>query len=282
MWYDRSADMRHLAKPNLARVAAMGLATAVLVATFVVETPAFAQAPSGVTNERALEHLARAQEAFNREDYAAAIPELKSAYALDPDPTLLYAWAQAERFNGDCKRALELYRRYLDTDPPAKQRNLAEANVVDCEAEVGPAAVAGDTPADTGTEVTDPEPEATAPEASTDGPEPKPWFKDWLAPTLAGAGVAAAGTGVAFVILGVQQGEEAPSAVTEMDYLDADDGARTKHTAGWVLVGIGGALIVAGGIRYALLATGPRKSKAKTEQARLRPRFGGTGIAFRF
>lgn len=249
--------------------------------------PVHAAPESVLSNEQAAAHFERAQEAFDREDYAAAIPELKAAYALENNSLLLYAWAQAERFNGDCRRALELYKRYLETDPPDQQRQLAEANVVDCRAELGevppvPPPVGDGEPDPADEEGEGEDTTVVKPPPGEDTAGPKPWYKDWLAPTLAGAGLAVAGTGGALVALGVRQGQDAPSAITEMDYFAEGDSARTKHTAGWVLVGVGGALVVGGAIRYALLALRPRKS-AKT-QARVVPIFGGrsAGLSVRF
>lgn len=267
----------------------------VAMAVVLCSVPVSAAPAAGLSNPRALEHFAAAQEAFDREDYVAAIPELKAAYALEPSPQLLYAWAQAERLTGDCGRALKLYKQYLETGPAEQQRQLAQANIVDCEAEVGGGgAVVAPVPLNDGSgddpvagddaasgDATDNA--ADDPTAGADTPPGgKPWYKDWLAPTLAGTGLVAAGAGGALVALGVQQGRGAPDAITEMDYFDEGDAARGKHTAGWVLIGVGGALIVGGAIRYALVATkGSRKSK---KQARLSPSIGrrSAGLVVRF
>ena len=274
------------------------VAGAVAVALVLTTTPVSAAPAKVIENPEALEHFQRAQEAFDAEDYAAAIPELKSAYALEPNPLLLYAWAQAERFNGDCRRALELYKRYLETGPADKQRQLAEANIVDCEAELGEDAttVGGDTTGDTTSDATGAttgdttgDPTGNGPPKPPKGPgsdEPptKPWYKDWLAPTLGGAGLAAAGTGAALVALAVKQANESADAVTEMDHLDQADAAQGKNAAGWVLIGVGGALLVGAAVRYALLATGPRKSNTPKGQARVLRRISGrgAGLSIRF
>jgi len=274
------------------------MASAVALALALAPMTVSAAPDQVIENPEALEHFQRAQEAFDAEDYAAAIPELKSAYALEPNPLLLYAWAQAERFNGNCRRALELYKRYLETGPADKQRQLAEANVVDCEAELGEDATAagtGDATGDTttdGTDTTDGGGEDTDGGTPPGPPKPpgtdesttKPWYKDWLAPTLGGAGLAAAGTGGALVALAVRQANESADAVTEMDHLDQADAAKGKNTAGWVLIGVGGALLVGAAVRYALLATGPRKSKTPKGQARVLRRISGrgAGLSIRF
>lgn len=245
------------------------------LALLLASLPAAAGPDSVLDSPKASKHFERAQAAFDREDYAAAIPELKAAYALEPNPMLLYAWAQAERFSGNCRRALELYKQFLAFDPAEEQRRLAEANVLDCQAELGEPAPT-ESPTDrtsTGPTSTDPDPPAT-PEA----PAPRaPWYKDWLAPTLGGAGLAMVGGGAALVALSIRQGADSIDAITEMDYLAQGDAARKKHAAGWVLVGMGSALVVGGAIRYALLGLGV--GKAGKSQARVRPGFSGTGAS---
>ncbi|MEM6994475.1 MAG: hypothetical protein AAF721_28425 [Myxococcota bacterium] len=262
------------------------VACAQAIAVALVALPAHAAPESVLENPEARAHFEAAQEAFENEDYAAAIPDLKAAYALEGNPLLLYAWAQAERFSGNCKRALELYKQYLDRGPNDEQRRLAEANIADCQAEVG--GTDPDPPPKDPTDPTDPsgnEDTSTAPAttgATDTPPGGKPWYKDWLAPTLAGAGLLAAGGGGALIALGVRQGRDAPTAVNEMDYFEEGDAARAKHTAGWVLVGVGGALVVGAAIRYALLAAGVGKGGKKT--ARVLPGFGGrsAGLSVRF
>lgn len=100
-----------------------------------VSLPPRAVAPESVLEDpAAIEHFVRGHDAYSRRDYATAISELEAAYAIEPNPLLLYARAQAERFSGNCKTALELYQRFLDADPAEEHRRLTETNVVHCEA----------------------------------------------------------------------------------------------------------------------------------------------------
>src|SRR5688500_7808596 len=64
--------------------------------------------------------------AYARGDFTGAIAAFERGYAIDPAPVFLYAWAQAARYAGDCVAALDLYDRFLESDPPASQRTAAE------------------------------------------------------------------------------------------------------------------------------------------------------------
>ena len=61
-----------------------------------------------------------AQEAFAAKDYAVASQQLERAYMLEPEPELLYPWAQAERNLDRCASAIDLYQKFIDTGPPER------------------------------------------------------------------------------------------------------------------------------------------------------------------
>lgn len=229
-------------------------------------------APEQVLEDReARAHFARAQEHFESEDYEAAIPELKAAYALEPNPMLLYAWAQAERLAGSCTRAVGLYRRFLETEPEAEQRQLAEANLLDCEAEL-PAT----TPAPE-SEPGPPEDDSPPPPPPTDEPT-RHWARDPLGGVLFGLGVAGMASGGVLMGLARRRGTQAPNADVEDDYLALRAEAQRMNAAGIVTLSVGSALLVGGVIRYALVATRGRRSDTA---ARWAPIWTGVGVGLR-
>src|SRR5437868_10645676 len=65
--------------------------------------------------------------------YREAVAAFEASYAVKPLPVLWFNIAQAHRLAGDCARALEAYRRYLDEAPGAANRALAEAFIGDME-----------------------------------------------------------------------------------------------------------------------------------------------------
>jgi len=62
-------------------------------------------------------------------DYEQAIVAYKQAYLIAPSPGLLFNLAQAYRLEGDCSEAASFYRRFLDTDPEAAARKVAELHL---------------------------------------------------------------------------------------------------------------------------------------------------------
>lgn len=237
-----------------------------------------AAAPAGLTDPDAKAHFERAQRAFSEQDYEAAIPELKAAYALEPNPMLLYAWAQAERLAGSCARAVELYRRFLATGPEAEQRQLAEANLLDCEAELPdvPPPQTSDANEDEAAEDPDEgdeEPAAPKPDRPT-----RKWYTDPVGGALAGSGAAFAIAGGA--MMGVARSRVNNLAVAvEDDYLRETTAATRLNTAGIVVLGAGGALLLGAGIRYAIVA---RKGAAASATAwRVQPVWLGRGLGLR-
>jgi tetratricopeptide (TPR) repeat protein len=66
-------------------------------------------------------------------DYARAIAAFQEAYVLAPSPGLLFNLAQAYRLAGDCDDAAWMYRRYLDSNPAAERRVLAETHLAAVE-----------------------------------------------------------------------------------------------------------------------------------------------------
>lgn len=73
-----------------------------------------------------------ASEAFEAKDYERAADALARAHALEPQPQLLYARAQAERLAGSCAKASPLYIEYLDTRPSDDSAALVRWNLSLC------------------------------------------------------------------------------------------------------------------------------------------------------
>src|SRR5687767_12916962 len=67
--------------------------------------------------------------AFGLGRYAEAAEKYESAFALRPDPALLYNAAQAFRLGGNKPRALELYRNYVRLYPDGANANDVRTHV---------------------------------------------------------------------------------------------------------------------------------------------------------
>jgi len=103
---------------------------AILAALAAARPAARAEPPPRPATEKAARaHLAAADRAFRRGDHDEALAHLQAAYAIDPRPEYLIAFAQVYRAMGDPQRAVDACQRYLSTAPDgpraAEARGLA-------------------------------------------------------------------------------------------------------------------------------------------------------------
>jgi hypothetical protein len=175
--------------------------------------------------------------AYQRGDYAIAAHEFELAYAANPDPKLLYAWAQAQRLGGQCDKAVELYRRYVETGPTEEQVSAATTGISLCAEQ---------------TRSKDPPPVKDEPTPPIVEPkrERPPWYTDKIGGGLVIGGVAALAVGTTFLILSSSSADAADSARTRSEFVDKLDEASSRRTIGVVGLGLGAALLAGGAIRY--------------------------------
>jgi tetratricopeptide (TPR) repeat protein len=190
---------------------------------------------------------ARAQRHFEASEWHEAIEALIEAYAEDPDPAYLYARAQVERMSGNCKAAIELYRRFLDSDPLPKQRADTERHIRLCEELLFQSRV---------------EPIPRPPPVPPPTPPVRPPRRDPVGPALLGSGLVAAAAGMTIAIVGDTSRRRAPDAPTEDAY--EDDGRRGTIllATGVSIATVGGALIAGAIARFAVVSRRRRAAVA--------------------
>jgi tetratricopeptide (TPR) repeat protein len=195
---------------------------------------------------QAEQHLEAGKRAYAAADYATASREFEAAYAIDPNPSLLYAWAQSLRLGGRCADAVPIYRLFLDTEPTDQVRGEVDTLIRLCEP-VGPSP--------------DPRPDPPPDRRPPAPPEPRPearrWYRDVLGGTLTIGGVALAGTGAAFLVASKRSEDAANRAELRGDFLELLDEATVRRRVGFVGLGLGAALVAGGIIRYATRGDGP-------------------------
>ncbi len=218
------------------------IAVAPLVITLILSTLTVS-APAGAIDPEAKEHLERGLAGYTAKDYAGAIKDLRLAYALDPRPEILFAWAQAERLYGRCSQASKLYDRFLKSKPSAQQAAAARTGIERCEGQPDT------TPADPeDVEQPAPQPAQEQPEqpaAAAAPPPPRPRV-DAVGLGLLGVGVALGAVGGGLLGAGERKAKQLGDVATYDEYADGSGPVRTLRIAGGVLAGIGGALIVGG------------------------------------
>lgn len=164
-------------------------------------------------------------EHYNAGRYEAAIAEFEAAYAIDPDPQLLFAWAQAERLAKRCSAAVPRYRKYLESKPSTDAVTLATNGISLCEASAKPAPV-----------------EPCANERSV------PWYKDPVGGAVV-AGVVGIGVSIGFFVASSGNRDRADTAQTSAQFEAYLDRATTQRRIGVTFLVVGAGL-VGGGIGY--------------------------------
>lgn len=225
-------------------------------------------------------------EAFAEGRYDDAARILERAYAATPEPPLLFAWAQAERYAGRCDVAVPLYRAYLDSAPPADVSALAREAITAC----------GEDP-DRAAEPEAAEPEATEPAATEPVvtepavPEPvdrrRPAATDAWGHALTWPGLAVSGVGAGLLGEAHRRKAAGERAPTEQAYREAMAGAPGLSRAGIALLAGGGALVVAGVIRFAVVAARGRGDGRPGPRDAARPWYrraaiGAAGVVWTF
>ncbi|HET6585979.1 MAG TPA: hypothetical protein VFG69_21125 [Nannocystaceae bacterium] len=209
-----------------------------------------------------------AQAAFETGDYAVASERLEAAYLIEPEPALLYPWAQAERQLDHCESAIGLYERFLDSDPSERMATAAQGNIERCKAKlaetkepepVDPVPGTDDEPAPVESSDDSSADEAPPP---TDGQRPRS-DKIGVAVGATLLGVGGVGLAIGGTMLGLATGRAKAmrDASSNTRYLELRKQALKLHTAGIAVLAVGGALVAGGIIQLAIV--GAKRKKAK-------------------
>lgn len=205
---------------------------------------------------RAREHFERGAALYQAKDYEGAVAAFEAAYALEPEPQTLFAWAQAERLSGDCESAVKLYQRFLDSGPSLAHARLAAENKALCEVALAtrPKVVAPESTVEhppPSESASPPRPQARpeqtpalVTERSVEAAQRSPGSTRWMGGALCAAGTASLAVGAVFLVrshaaLGRSQ-ESYEAFVTAKE-------SQSQRTLGWLLAGAGG-LLAGGGL----------------------------------
>lgn len=196
------------------------------------------------------------QAAYDAKRYDDAIAAWDKSYALSHLPALVFNLAQAHRLRGDCREAVDAYKRFVELDPASPQRASAEGFVRDLEPCPGGAPV----------EPTPPPHDTTpAQQPSHTTPQPPPPPHRVTAPhtgekvagiVLVGAGAVAAGVGGYFGSQAQSLANEVHAACTPSCAWDSvkakDEEGRNDEQLQYVLYAAGGAAVVTGAVLFVL------------------------------
>lgn len=190
-------------------------------------------------------HVDAAAAAHAAGDFPTALEELAAAYAIDPQPELLFAQGQVLAKLDRCAEAIDFYTRFRATQQDRDARAITQQAIDACKKTLASAP--------------QPQPEPT-PARPAEPPHPpppppardRPFYVDPVGDGLALGGVAAGV--VAGVLYGRARGEldTAERAATLADYQTHVDRAHTDRTVAIVLAAAGAVAIAGGVARFAL------------------------------
>jgi tetratricopeptide (TPR) repeat protein len=209
--------------------------------------------PTAADRKRAGELATESAKHYKRREFEVSVALLRKAYALYPEPNLLYNLARSLEGMGDKRGAVDEYNKYLATAKRVDDRGAIERRVTMLERELAEK----QSPAPT--KPREPKTEAAAPAIEPPGPPLDVPLADPFAPPPEkvtgpsklplipiGVGVAAIGAGITF---GLRARELERSAIKDpvafdasKDYADAVTNARVAN----ILFVAGGAVLAAG------------------------------------
>lgn len=217
----------------------------------------------------AREHYAKGTSYFDLGRYDDAITEYSLAYEAKNEPTLLYNIAQAHRLGNHPAQALRFYKMYLTRLPDAGNRAEVEAKIATLEhvieqqkavqaappqhPEPPPPTAPAPKPEVTTTTTTPAATAATSPPSSDVVANPNAGRSKRIAGiVLAAAGLAVIGGGIATGVLAKQASDKISTENSNHQPYDEAtyNAGKTDQILEGVLIGVGGAALVTGGVLY--------------------------------
>jgi len=211
----------------------------VLVAAMVALPMAAFAGPK--EKEEAQKHIAKATEAHQASNFDVALKELEAAFALDPQPDLLYAIGQVHVKLNNCPVAISYYERFIETKPGPEPTGAANEAIKSCRDQLAAAQPAPVEPTPT------PAVEPTPP------PPPPPAEKrsfDAIGTTLVGLGVVSTIVGVVMYSSAISTLDDAEKAPTYQEHESLVDDAHGQRTLAVIFTAAGVAAIGVGAWHY--------------------------------
>jgi tetratricopeptide (TPR) repeat protein len=181
-------------------------------------------------NAEARAKLGAGNQHFEAKRFSEALVEYQAAYRIDPDPDILFAIAQAERFLGKCHLALPRFREYLASRPDFPIQ--VQSSIADCWRQLPP-----------------PEANKPCPSAPDQAVESGlPWYKNPASGAVV-VGTAGIAIGIGFLFASSTTREQADSEQFSDDFDKKLDEATGERRIGVTFL-VTGAVLAGGGIAY--------------------------------
>lgn len=276
----KNPALRRTGRSSLLRAISVGVALS-LTGPAIVRTAA--AAPSGFENPDAEALYAEGVELFDRGEFEAALEKVEASLAIESTAKSLYAKAQSLNKLDRCREAVPIYNEVLRMlpDKSAARPAVKDALVTCAEkmAEQEDPVVAPPPIEDTATDAAETDPNPGPADEPAPEPTGKKWYADPYAPVLIGVG--AIGVGLGGYYLGQASEENSKQPEQYDEFAAKGERVRKLQVQGGVILGVGGALLLTGVIRYAVLGARGRRNKTAFTPV-LGPRFTGASLTGRF
>jgi tetratricopeptide (TPR) repeat protein len=215
--------------------------------------------------------------AYQKQNYAGAAEAFGRSHGLEPDVETLFAWAQSERQQEHCEKAIELYNKLLEAKLPDENKLVVTEKLGECKK-----IIAAKQPPKPDPVPDKPVPDKPVPDKVVPDPKPKSGgrsrLKDPLGGVLVGFGAIGLGVGGYFLMSGSKANTDAKDADNYVDAEKLTDKAKSHGRIGVISTAVGGALLVGGIVRYATRS----KERRTTISGWLAPSSGGVVALARF
>lgn len=214
--------------------------------------------PARADDSEAKRHFDRGLISYNLQRYTEALEHFQAAYELKPAPQFLFNIGQCQRQLGQREAAVKSYRAYLRMlpDAPNREQALRFAAKMEMPAPAAAPSLAAPTPEPARAVEVAPPPlvVAAAPAARE-----RPWYRKPAGWTLAGVGIALDVVAVGLAAHGNALDGQVRATNSLSNAVQLQRDRDSYENAGWALLSVGGAGLVAGVVVMALDATRGRR-----------------------
>ncbi|MFT3698374.1 MAG: tetratricopeptide repeat protein [Kofleriaceae bacterium] len=201
--------------------------------------------PTADAKKHAGELAVESQQHYKRGEFEVAVALLRQAYALYPQPNLLYNLGRALESMNDKQGAVDAYKQYLASADQVEDRGAIERRVTTLQTEIDAAKAKPVEPAPPVKPIETP-PVVQAP-IVVQPPPPAPERETSIAPWITmGIGVAIGGAGIGFALDARDQHQKAIDASIGADAKVYDDNAHRNALVANIGFAVGGAVVIGG------------------------------------
>jgi tetratricopeptide (TPR) repeat protein len=221
---------------------------------------------------KAAELFKKSADAYLQGDFATAIKLLEEAYALDPQPVLVYNEARAHEGLGHLDEAISLYERYLTEEPTTSDRGAIEQRLATLRKQQEEKKRLEKEKADVEEKRLQQQErqeqlDKHAQEVRDAPPSEASRKRSVLPYVVVGVGGAGLATGAVFGILALNRQDAGRKATSLKDATEARDSGKRFATVSNVSFVVGGALVAGGAIWWVLDSSAVKRRQGMTDGA---------------